>query len=209
LARCFPSIGHLFQSIYRGEYRAKRPAAALCPHSFYVLPMHIAPVRFVPAHEKRALFMGESLSEAAPRLWTLMVYLAGDNNLERFGHTDLAELKAVGSSDRVAAVVQFDRMSDQVTRRYYLTAGQDLDADCVSALPETNTGDPKALLDFCTWRARPIPPSATRFGRPPPRHGQDARRRRGLGHPGALYASDRGRALADEGAPLPALPAAE
>jgi hypothetical protein len=90
-------------------------------------------------------------------MWTVMVYLAGDNNLEGFGHNDLAELKAVGSTDRVAAVAQFDRMSDQVTRRYYLTAGQDLDADCVSVLPETNSGDPGALLDFVAWACQTYP----------------------------------------------------
>jgi hypothetical protein len=86
-----------------------------------------------------------------------MVYLAGDNDLEIYGQNDLAEIKAVGSSERVAVVAQFDRMSDTLTRRYYLTSGQDLDADCVSELPETNTGDPGALLDFVSWACQTYP----------------------------------------------------
>jgi hypothetical protein len=89
--------------------------------------------------------------------WTFMVYLAGDNNLETYGTNDLGEMKAVGSTDEVAVVAQFDSMSDQVTRRYYLTAGQDLDADCVAELPEVNTGDPEALIDFITWACRTYP----------------------------------------------------
>jgi hypothetical protein len=86
-----------------------------------------------------------------------MVYLAGDNNLEMYGHNDLLELKVVGSTDRVAAVAQFDCMADEVTRRYALTAGGDLEADVVSELPETNTGDPQALLDFVTWASQAYP----------------------------------------------------
>lgn len=98
------------------------------------------------------------MSERSPnsqlRRWTVMVYLAGDNNLETYGVKDLDEMKAVGSTDEVAVVAQFDRMSDQVTRRYYLTADQKLDADCVAQLPEVNTGDPEALVDFITWTYR-------------------------------------------------------
>lgn len=97
-----------------------------------------------------------------PKKWTLMVYLAGDNNLEAYGVKDLGEMKAVGSTDEVAVVAQFDRMSDQITRRYYLTAGQNLDADCIAQLPEVNTGDPEALTDFISWACHTYP--AERYG---------------------------------------------
>lgn len=83
--------------------------------------------------------------------WTFMVYLAGDNDLEKFGIKDLNEMKAVGSDDNISIIAQFDRMSDQQTKRYYLTSHQSLEEDCVATLPETNTGDPKALIDFVNW----------------------------------------------------------
>jgi hypothetical protein len=89
--------------------------------------------------------------------WTFMVYLAGDNNLEQYGTIDLAEMKKVGSSADLSLVAQFDCMSDRSTRRYYLTAGHSLDADCVSTLPETNTGDPQVLIDFVTWACTAYP----------------------------------------------------
>jgi hypothetical protein len=91
-----------------------------------------------------------------------MVFLAGDNNLEHFGHRDLQEMKVAGSTDGVAVVAQFDTMSDGVTRRYYLTGGGDLETDVVAELPETNTGDPAALLDFITWAGETYP--ARRYG---------------------------------------------
>lgn len=89
--------------------------------------------------------------------WTMMTYLAGDNNLEKYGLKDLLEMRKVGSTDKVAIVAQFDRMSDKETRRYYLKAGQSLEANCVARLPEVNTGDPEALLDFITWACQTYP----------------------------------------------------
>ena len=89
--------------------------------------------------------------------WTFMVYLAGDNDLEAFGTKDLVEMKVAGSNNKVSVVAQFDRMSDQVTRRYYLAADGSLIDNCVAELPEVNTGDPKALTDFCSWACTNYP----------------------------------------------------
>lgn len=85
------------------------------------------------------------------REWTVMVYMAGDNNLEEFGRRDLLEMKEVGSTPEVAVVAQFDRMQDGATKRYYLQYGTALDADVVDTLPETNTGDPRELAQFMLW----------------------------------------------------------
>lgn len=86
-----------------------------------------------------------------------MVYLAGDNNLEGYGAGDLHEMKQAGSNDDLAIVAQFDCMADQVTRRYHLSQNGSLEADCTAELPETNTGDPQALLDFILWAAQAHP----------------------------------------------------
>jgi Clostripain family len=91
------------------------------------------------------------MSNASRRKWTVAVWVAGDNNLESFGETDLGEMKHVGSSDEVAVVAQFDRMGDEQTRRYFLRAGTPLDDDVVGELGETNTGDPAVAIDFFTW----------------------------------------------------------
>jgi hypothetical protein len=86
-----------------------------------------------------------------------MVYLAGDNDLEVYGYQDLGEMSAVGSSADVAVVAQFDSMLGDVTRRYYITAGHDPETDCVAELPEVNTGDPAALIDFVSWACQAYP----------------------------------------------------
>lgn len=89
---------------------------------------------------------------SAIKKWTVMVYLAGDNNLDGSGVVDLGEMKSVGSTDEVNIVAQFDRQGrNGESRRFYLRKGGDLDADAVMSLGETNTGDPKVLEDFITW----------------------------------------------------------
>ncbi len=55
------------------------------------------------------------------RKWTVMVYMAGDNNLDSNGVEDLSEMKRVGSTDQVAIVAQFDRKGKKGhTKRYYI-----------------------------------------------------------------------------------------
>ncbi len=89
---------------------------------------------------------------ATARNWTIMVYLAGDNNLDSAGVVDLNEMKTVGTSDKIAVLAQFDRAGNkEATTRYCLKKGTPLAGDAVQTLGETNTGDPKVLGDFVTW----------------------------------------------------------
>ncbi|MDD2734761.1 MAG: clostripain-related cysteine peptidase [Desulfuromonadaceae bacterium] len=89
---------------------------------------------------------------AATRSWTIMVYLAGDNNLDSAGVVDLKEMKSVGTSDKIAVLAQFDRSGNKgATTRYCLKKGTTIAKDAVQTLGETNMGDPKVLEDFVTW----------------------------------------------------------
>jgi len=83
--------------------------------------------------------------------WTVMVWMAGDNDLEDYALGDVRELKKVGSSDAIDVVVQVDRLKDSHTRRYHLKRGTSLAQDQVASLGETNTGDPAVAADFFTW----------------------------------------------------------
>lgn len=97
-------------------------------------------------------------SKAAKKQWTVMVYLAGDNNLDGAGVTDLHEMKQVGSNAALNIVCQFDREGPKLTtNRYYVTKGGSVEKDVVQKLGETNTGDPKVLADFINWSAKNYP----------------------------------------------------
>jgi hypothetical protein len=97
-------------------------------------------------------------STAKPKRWTVLVYLAGDNDLDSAGAIDLDEMKRVGSTDDVNVVAQFDRSGRKArTIRYYLRKGTTRAQDVVQSLGETNTGDPAVLANFLNWGMRAYP----------------------------------------------------
>ncbi len=87
----------------------------------------------------------------ATKKWTILVYLAGDNNLDEDGTRDLAEMAKVGSNDDINIVAQFDRAGTVGTQRFYITKGGGYPKDSVADLGETNCGDPKVVIDFLKW----------------------------------------------------------
>ncbi len=100
--------------------------------------------------------------------WTVMVYIAADNNLEIAGLGDLNEMEAVGSSPDVNIVAQLDRAEGYTdwdgdwteTRRYYVQQDNNPDyitSPVVANLGEVNTGSPEAVADFATWAITTYP----------------------------------------------------
>ncbi|MBW1976006.1 MAG: hypothetical protein JRI45_10640 [Deltaproteobacteria bacterium] len=97
--------------------------------------------------------------------WTVMVYMAGDNNLDTAALRDIAEMARVGSStkpadkssDKVNILVQLDRANDFLTRRFFITRGGGYRKDCIETFEETNTGDPKILENFMLWAMEKYP----------------------------------------------------
>lgn len=93
--------------------------------------------------------------------WTVMVYIAGDNNLEDYVVKDLElEFGAVGSTADVQIVALADRAPGydtsrgdwQGTKIYHVTQGMVADsASAVADWGERNTGDAQTLIDFVTW----------------------------------------------------------
>jgi hypothetical protein len=95
---------------------------------------------------------------AAGKKWTFMVYMAGDNNLDGNGVTDLGEMKMVGSNNDLNLIAQFDRAgSRQETKRFYLRKGTTLAKDAVMKLGETDSGNPDALIAFVQWGVKMYP----------------------------------------------------
>lgn len=100
-------------------------------------------------------------------LWTVMVYLSGDNNLSEEMILALKEMERIPPNDHVKVVAQFDPSGLGVpTRRYDFSKAKtqsgdgNLDQSAVNqkiTLGETNTGNPEALSDFITWAAALYP----------------------------------------------------
>lgn len=111
--------------------------------------------------------------------WTVMVYLAADNNLESVAIQDFNEMEMVGSTKEVNIVVQIDRVPFDVlnqagqgfrdddsnsnwtgTRRYYISQDmnpQIINSTLIKDLGEQNMGDPETLKDFAQWAIQKYP----------------------------------------------------
>jgi Clostripain family len=87
--------------------------------------------------------------------WTLMVYLAGDNNLASAGDADLAEMRTVGSSADVNIVAQFDSAIAGGAKRFLLKpGGRD---EQIENLGKIDSGAPETLTDFIGWATKHYP----------------------------------------------------
>jgi hypothetical protein len=98
------------------------------------------------------------MNQPTEKQWTVLVYLAGDNNLDAAAMTDLEEMKRVGSTPDVDLVAQLDRSGGgHASKRYHLKKGSALEADARENLGETNMGDPAVLESFLRWGMKNYP----------------------------------------------------
>jgi hypothetical protein len=102
------------------------------------------------------------MSEKDPptkRKWTVLIYMAGDNNLSEEMVYSLTEAKdaLTDNDDQLAVLAQFDPAGVRVqTRRYRLRGSktQSLKQDAIATrwtASETDTGEPQNLLEFVRW----------------------------------------------------------
>ncbi len=102
----------------------------------------------VPA---KALAKKKRRVPAAPVDWTVMIYMVGDNNLEKKCKADLKEIERAGSSENVTVIVQTDLgPSGGSTKRYVIKphSNKSLEDDVDAEWPETR---PEVLEHFLHW----------------------------------------------------------
>lgn len=122
-------------------------------------------------------FETEGANPGAPKAkvrkkWTILAYVCSDNDLERFGLSDVNEMEQVGSSDEVNIIAQIDRMREgnkgatitdgnwTGTRRYYISKDNDMSkisSKMVMNLGEKCMGDKATLADFLKWGVKTYP----------------------------------------------------
>ena len=91
-------------------------------------------------------------------IWTVMVYIDGDNNLEFWAWDILGMMESVGSTAEVNIVAQLDPYDDcSGTFRYYITGVEEgsiypiYPEDIVQSISEQNMSDPATLTNFINW----------------------------------------------------------
>jgi len=112
--------------------------------------------------------VGEQLLPWCSRRWTVLVYMNGDNNLERYALADLNELEQVGGSGEVEVLVQLDRCPGYDSsngdwtgaRRYRLLPDGEsgrIGSELLAELGEVDMGSPATLADFVRWGQALLP----------------------------------------------------
>jgi len=100
----------------------------------------------------RSSISTRSTAKPTPAKWILLVYMAGDNNLQGAGKADLAEMKRVGSDANLQIIVQFDTRSG--TTRYRVEKNS---LRALGTFASTNTGSAKTLSSFIRWALGEFP----------------------------------------------------
>lgn len=93
--------------------------------------------------------------------WTLIIYMAADNDLRNFASRNLKQMASIGSTDNINIVVHLDiRMNGnvKVTRRYFVDKDRiiHLNAD-ENETQVMDSGDPATLYSCCEWAIRDYP----------------------------------------------------
>ena len=102
-----------------------------------------------------------TLNTIPTKKWTILIYIAADNNLERYGIEDINEMEMVGSDNNINIVVQIDRRigydstnGDWTdTRRGIILKDSDETQieSTLTSLGELNMANGQTLVDFITW----------------------------------------------------------
>jgi len=104
----------------------------------------------------------------ADKEWTIMVYVNGKNNLERFAMSDMNEMEKIGSTDKINIVTEVGRINgydtsdgDWVgTRRYLVQKDNDtgkIGSPVVQDLGKVDMGDYKHMAEFANWAKTKYP----------------------------------------------------
>ncbi len=112
-------------------------------------------------------------SSAADKKWTVIAYMAADNDLEEFIVADFIEMAAAGSNKNINIVVQLDRVPGydagygdwETCHRFYIEKNMEpLESNAIKDWGdglgggrEVDMGDGKTLSSFITWATKNYP----------------------------------------------------
>ena len=105
---------------------------------------------------------------ATDKEWTIMVFVNGKNNLEKYALLDMNEMEMIGSTDKVNVVTELGRINGYdssdgnwvSSRRYLVKKDNDfkkITSPIVQDLGKVDMGDYKHLVEFTNWAKATYP----------------------------------------------------
>lgn len=102
----------------------------------------------------------------AKKPWTIILYVAADNDLRPFAIRNIRQMAKVGSNRHFNIVVQLDIKKEngvKTTRRYYIKEGEIIHLNANDPTSQKmDSGDPETLISCCKWAITNFP--ADNFG---------------------------------------------
>ena len=95
----------------------------------------------------------EAVVSSGTAQWTVLVYMAADNDLDELVETDLEELKTGGSSTEVNVLILLDRLNETA----WLLSVEGHDLVPLEDLGEVNMGDEETLEQFVNYSVTNYP----------------------------------------------------
>jgi len=83
--------------------------------------------------------------------WTILIYIAGDNDLYKFALRNIAEMQQLGSNENINILVHFDHhpeKSNKETKRFYVEQGRLIQIGNIAAM---DSGKEETLINACLW----------------------------------------------------------
>lgn len=99
-------------------------------------------------------------AQGAPKEWTFLLFLNGNNNLDTYGAYNINQMEQVGSTDQLNMVVQWASLRAGDTKRLYVTKDSDVlkvNSQVVQAMGKVDMGDYHQLIDFVKWGVENYP----------------------------------------------------
>jgi len=125
-------------------------------------------IRLSFEQEKDQLYLDEATEEELESLrvinpkkeYTLVVFMAADNDLHRFALKNITQMEAVGSNKNMNIIVQLNTPGYfNPTKRYVIKNGKRLcvEADGPTPTHKLNSGNPQTLIDCVDWAMKYYP----------------------------------------------------
>jgi hypothetical protein len=158
------------QVTYSGEIVSINPAANLAPNTAYAVTIADGAITDLAGNKFAGIadsttFNFTTAAASSQDAWTIMVYIAADNNLEGAALDDLNEMESLNLPANVNLVVLVDRAGGYSTgsgnwtdtRRGQIThdannnSNSGLVTSTLTSLGELNTGSGTTLTNFINW----------------------------------------------------------
>jgi hypothetical protein len=99
-------------------------------------------------------------TKAQTHKWTIIVYIAGDNDLDYFARRNIEQMKKVGSNQNITIAVQLDRYgAHEHTKRLLIEKDiiYQVNAHDITSQQKLNSGNAQTLIDCCDWAIKEYP----------------------------------------------------